>query len=58
MNTLSKENVINNDDGFERFCDMSLAALNKHAPCNIKHVRGNQRLFFDKESIESNYDRH
>ena len=32
INNLSKENFINNDDGFQRFCHISLDALNKHAP--------------------------
>ena len=32
INNLSKENVINNDNGFQRFCHISLDALNKHAP--------------------------
>ena len=45
---LSQENFVNNDDGFERFCDMSLSTLNKHAPSKIKHVRSNQMPFYDK----------
>ena len=32
INDLSKENFINNDDGFERFYHINLDALNKHAP--------------------------
>ena len=44
-----KENFINNDDGFQRFCHISLDALNKHAPCKKKHARGNQMPFFHKE---------
>ena len=47
-NNLSKENFINNDDGFQRFCDISLNALNKHAPCKKKHARGNQIPFLNK----------
>ena len=49
MNKLSQEYFFNIDDGFQRFCDISLATLNKHAPCKLKHVRGNQMPFFDKE---------
>ena len=56
IKNLSKENFINNDDGFQRFCDISLNALNKHAPCKKKHVRGNQMnkeisvsLFYEKQ---------
>ena len=49
INSLSKENFINNDDGFQRFCHISLDALNKHAPRKKKHARGNQMSFFNKE---------
>ena len=48
INKLSQENFVNNDDGFQRFYDISLETLNKHVPCKIKHVRGNQMPFFDK----------
>ena len=41
INNLSKENVINNDDGFQRFCHISLETLNKHSPCRKKYARGN-----------------
>ena len=37
-NNLCKENLINNDDGFQRFCHISLDALNKHAPCKKSMV--------------------
>ena len=49
INNLSKENFINNDDGFQRFCDTSLNALNKHAPYKKKHARGNQMPFLNKD---------
>ena len=49
INNWSEENVINNDDGFKRFCHISLDALNKHAPLKKKHARGNQMPFFNKE---------
>ena len=49
INNLPKENFINNDDGFQSFCHISLDALNKHAPRKKKHDRGNQMPFFDKE---------
>ena len=44
-----KIHFINNDDGFQRFCHISLDALNKHAPRKKKHARGNQMPFFNKE---------
>ena len=56
INNLSKENFINNDDGFQRFCHISLDVLNKHAPRKEKHARGNQMPFFNKELFESNND--
>ena len=46
---MSKENVINNDDGSQRFCTISLDALNKRAPRKKKHARGNKMPFFNKE---------
>ena len=49
INKLTLENFVNNDDGFQRFCDISLATLNEHVPCKIKHVWGNQMPFFDKK---------
>ena len=48
INNLSKENF-NNNDGFHRFCHISLDTLNKHAPCKKKHVQGNQMSFFNEE---------
>ena len=49
INNLLKENFINNDDSFQRFCDISLNALNKHAPCKKKHARDNQMPFLNKD---------
>ena len=46
---LSNDNLVNNDNGFERFRDISLETLNKHAPCKKKHARGNQMSFFNKD---------
>ena len=46
---MSRENVIDNNDGFQRFCHIRLDALNKHAPRKKKHARGNQMPFFNKE---------
>ena len=47
INNLSKENFINNDDGFQRFCHVSLDALNKHAPRQKEHARSYQMPFFN-----------
>ena len=42
INNFTKENFINDDDGFQRFCHMSLDPLNKHAPGKKTHTRGNE----------------
>ena len=49
MNNLCKENYVDNDDDFQRFCHISLDALKKYAPCNKMHARDNQIPFFNKE---------
>ena len=49
---MSQQNFVNNDNGFQRFSYISLATLNKHAPCKIEHVRGNQMPFLDKELLK------
>ena len=41
--------VVNSDNGFQKFCDISLETLNKHAPCTNKHARDNKMFFFNKE---------
>ena len=38
MFNLSKENLINDDNGFQMFCQMTLNTLNKYAPCKKKHA--------------------
>ena len=32
LNELRRETFVNNDRRFEKFCDMSIKLLNKHAP--------------------------
>ena len=34
---------------FQRFCDIRVAVLNKHVQRKVKHARGSQTPFFDKE---------
>ena len=53
INKLSGKNLVNNDNGFQRFCDTSLETLNKHAPCQKKHAHGNQMLLFNKELLKA-----
>ena len=49
LEKLSKEVLVNNDDRFQRFCDINLKVLNKHAPQKIRYVRGNQLPFMTKQ---------
>ena len=49
IDKLSNEKFVINDDGFKRFCKLSVNVLNKHAPHKKKYVRGNQMPFFAKE---------
>ena len=49
FNELTRENFLNNDRGFEKFCDMSIKLLNKHAPIKKKYKRGNQMHFVTKD---------
>ena len=39
----------NNDDGLQRFCDISFNVLNRHAPRKRKLPRGNQISFITKD---------
>ena len=50
INNLFKENFINNDDGFQRFCHISLDALNKHP-----HVRRSMLELMKCPSLIKNY---
>ena len=49
LNELRKEDFVNNDKGFEKFCNISMKVLNKHAPGKKKIVRGNQMPFMTKD---------
>ena len=49
FNELKRETFVNNDRGFEKFCDMSIKLLNKHAPIKMKYRRGNHMPFTTKD---------
>ena len=49
FNELKRETFVNNDQGFKKFCDMSIKLLNKHAPIKKKYKRGNQMPFITKD---------
>ena len=49
LHELSKEVFVNHDDGLQRFCDININILNRHAPRKRKHARVNQMLFLTKD---------
>ena len=49
LHELSKEVFVNKDDGFQRFCDISINILNRQAPRKRKLAQGNQMLFITKD---------
>ena len=46
---MSREVYVNNNDGLERFCKITMDTLNKVAPIKRKYARGNQMPFMTKE---------
>ena len=46
---LSREVYVNNNDGLESFCKITMDTLNKVAPVKRKYARGNQMPFMTKE---------
>ena len=42
LGKLSQQTFVNNDYGFEKFCNITLKTLDKYAPRKAKHARGNQ----------------
>ena len=49
IDNLSSQIYVNNDDGFNRFCKISIDTLNSFAPIKNKFVRANQMCFITKE---------
>ena len=49
LHELSKEVFVNNDDILQRFCDINIDILNRHAPRKRKLERGNQMPFITKD---------
>ena len=48
-NELRKEDFVNDDKGFEKFCNISMNVLNMHISRKKKLVRGNQIPFMTKD---------
>ena len=49
LEKLSQQTFVNNDYGFEKFCNITLKTLDKYAPRKAKHARGNQMPFTTKD---------
>ena len=49
LHELSKVAFVNNDDGLQRFCDISISILNRYGPRKRKHARDNQISFTTKD---------
>ena len=57
LHELSKEVFANNNDGLQRFCEINIIILNRHAPRKRKHARGNQMPFITKDLIKATMKR-
>ena len=49
LEKLSNEVLVNNDNDFQRFCDINITTLNDHAPSKKKYALGNQMPFLMKD---------
>ena len=46
---LSQQTFVNNDYGFEMFCNITLKTLDKYTPRKAKRARGNQMPFMTND---------
>ena len=53
LGKLSQQTFVSNDYGFEKFCNITLKALDKYAPKIAKHTRGNQMPFMTKDLFKN-----
>ena len=49
LGKLSQQTFVNNEYGFEKFCNITLKTLDKYAPMKEKLARGNQIPFMTKD---------
>ena len=49
LHELSKEVFVINDHDLQKFCDININILNRHAAGNRKHAQGNQMPFITKD---------
>lgn len=45
---LEQQTFVNDDNGFENFCNIKLKTKDKYAQCKAKHARSNQMPFTTK----------
>ena len=53
LRELSKEVFTSNNGGLQRFCDINIIILNRHAPRKRKHARGNQMPFITRDLLKA-----
>ena len=51
LNELKRETFDNNDRGFEKFCDMTIKLLNKHASIRKKYLKRQSNSLCYKRSF-------
>ena len=54
LNELRKVDFVNNDKGFEKFCNISMNVLNKHPTGKKNYARRNQMPFITKDLSQRN----
>ena len=52
LEKLSQQTFVNNDYGFEKFCNITLKTLDKCARHKTKHARANQVPFMTKDLLK------
>ena len=52
FNEFKRETFVNTDQGFEKFCDMKIKPLSKHAPIKKKYKRSNQMPLIIKDFLK------
>ena len=58
LGKLSQQTFVNNDYGFEKFCNITLKTLDTYAPRKTKHAGGNQMPFMTKDLSKNNMNDH
>ena len=53
LEKLYHQTFVNNDYGFQKFCNVTLKTLDKYAPRKTKHARGNQMPIMAKDLFKN-----